>query len=152
MLEGVRVGHQAWEVDAACVHVGGARRAGRSDAARHGTLDDREVAHGLSAQGSSSFVRALTGASPGRWPWEDGGPGPEGLRKGEEKMSTDQPTEARNAYRNTMAPVQKAYDEARDQARKAYDEANAAAGKAYDEAMAPAHKAYRDPVPTVSPD
>jgi len=41
-------------------------------------------------------------------------------------MSTDQPTEARNAYDNAMAPVQ-----------KAYDEANAAAGKAYDEAMAP---------------
>ena len=42
-------------------------------------------------------------------------------------MSTDQPTfEARNAYDNAMAPVQKAYDEAK-----------SAAGKAYDEAVAP---------------
>ncbi len=61
----------------------------------------------------------------------------EGRERGEEKMSTDQPTEARNAYDNAMAPVQKAYDEARAAASKAYDEANAAAGKAYDETMAP---------------
>jgi hypothetical protein len=54
------------------------------------------------------------------------GPGPEGPRGGEEKMSTDQLTEARNAYRKTL-----------DQGQKAYDEALAPAQKAYDEAVAP---------------
>src|ERR1039458_760113 len=98
-------------------------------------------------------------ASPRRWPrsapplGQDGGPSPEGLREGEEKMSTDQPTEARNAYRKTvaqaqkaydevLAPAKKAYDEALDLAEKAYDEARAPAEKAYDEARAPAEKAY----------
>ena len=95
---------------------------------------------------------------------QDGGPGPEGLREGEEKMSTDQPTEARNAYaaataqaqkayEKALAPAQKVYGAATAQAQqaygaatapaqKAYDEAKGVAGKAYDEAMAPARKAY----------
>jgi len=73
-------------------------------------------------QGSSSFVRALTGASPRRWPqshppgarrW----PRPEGLREGEEKMSTDQPTEA-GCLRKTVAQAQKAYDEVLAPAKK----------------------------------
>ena len=45
-------------------------------------------------------------------PRRGGGLGREGLERGEEKMSTDQPTEARNAYRKTVAQAQKAYDEA----------------------------------------
>ena len=73
---------------------------------------------------------------------QDGGPGPEGLREGEEKMSTDQPTEARNAYRKTVDQAQKAYDEVLAPAKEAYDEALDLAEKAYDEAMAPAQEAY----------
>ncbi len=104
----------------------------------------------LSPQGLSSFLGALTGALPRRWPrsappGQDGG---HGLREGEEKMSTDQPTEARTAYHKTvdqarmaydevLAPAKKAYDEALDLAEKAYDEAGSAAEKTYDEAMAP---------------
>ena len=41
-----------------------------------------------------------------------------------------------------MAPVQKAYDEAKAAAGKAYDEAMAPVQKAYDEAKAVAGKAY----------
>ena len=113
----------------------------------------------LSPQGLSSFLRALTGALPRRWPrsappGQDGG---QGLREGEEKMSTDQPTEAGTAYHKTvdqaqkaydeeLAPDKKAYDEALDQAEKAYDEAMAPVKKAYDETVAPAEKAYEEAV------
>ena len=65
------------------------------------------------------------------------GPGREGLRRGEEKMSTDRLTKARNAYLKTVAQAQKAYGAAVSQARKAYDEAMAPAHKAYEEAVAP---------------
>src|ERR1019366_4415487 len=95
-------------------------------------------------------------ASPRRWPrsapplGQDGGPSPEGLREGEEKMSTDQPTEARNAYRKTVAQAQKAYDEVLAPAEKAYDETVAPAKKVYDEAMVPARKAYDEAVAPAS--
>ena len=74
------------------------------------------------------------GGGPGRHPpgarrW----PSPEGLRKGEEKMSTDQPTAGPPSY----VSASKAYDEAMAPAQKAYDEAGSAAEKTYDEAMAP---------------